>query len=755
MTKTRITALALTLLALCCGDAACMDATDTSFPVQQQAIKIVPGEDGSDGGDYSGKGAKLLAYMHDLGLSLTRVGVCWGDCEKAPGQGYDWSKADEMIGWLTDRGIEPLVVLFGSPDWARRVHPDDEKREKELGVAYVGLQMPRLEFASDLSRWAEAFARRYSGRVKYCEFWNEPDGIAGPVLLRDKNDLIIGGRTGGDPVVYAHLLKALHAGLKKGNPHIKLAAGSLSIYDTHFPEAVYCVAGKESFEAISFHPYSDAGVEVKWLKDLRRLSVRYGHPECEQWITEYSWNPVESRRDLTVSYGCGEAASTVPSDGVTICARYPFVTQLYMHTLNDWGDDPGSPLKNDGFGMVTMGLEKKPKYEEFRSALLWRRETLNRELTVRGPSIVFPGRAFDVQIEPTLAENVGEVRWHIPSGWKAASAGLGSRCTVSVPADAALGETYPISAKNSRGYSFTRYVEVVAPLQLANVVLKQPAGAGPATAEVRVNNIVGAEMEGELRFDLPKGWSLVGPSRVKCDANGSATTAVRFVAGPAVAPGAYGAVVRLHSGGVEWGSYELNLVKEATCVRATSSRAVDGDLSDWRDAKWVIVPGEASVSEFSTAWDKAFFYIAVRVHDDRHVQSKRKTDAWQEDSVQVGIDTLCDAVPGSPCTVDDYEMTFALMPDGPKHLRYSCPPDSYGGDVDGLLFRGAVGEGLTTYEIAIPWRELRPAEGRQNASMGLCVVVNDSDGDTRKTSSWGGGIVKQKLPIMYGRIRLN
>lgn len=753
----KLTTVVLAALILACANAVMAgDVTGIRFPEQRQAVKIVPGEDGSDLGDFSGRGSKMVAHLQDLGVSLTRIGVAWADCEKVRGQAYDWTIPDEIINFFSDRGIEPMVVLFSCPQWARTTHPDDKTREREAGVPYVDLQVPKLGYEKDYAKWAEAVAKRYKGRVRYYEFWNEPDGIPGPILFRDKSGMLIGGRTGGDPVLYAHWLKTAHDALKKGNPDAKLAAGSLSVCDTRFMEAIYNAVGKDAFEAISYHPYLGEGINAHWTRQLRELCLRYGDPECELWITEYDWTPKDHRdKNWSSTYGCGDAAEKLPSDGVRICSHYPYITQVYLHTLNDWGDAAGY-LPWQGFGLLNMQLEKKPKYDEYKEALLWRSEALAREMCIKGPSIVFPGQEFQLSVEPTLAADVGKLDWFVPKSWRVTQdAGGSAKYSVRVPANAASGDPYPMTAQNERGYSFSHYVEVVEPLQLANVMVKEGAyKSTPAKAAALINNFDDAALKGELKFDLPQGWNVIGPLGVDCPANTKMTRIVEIAADSNVAAGIYKATARLYYSGRQCRTYDFQLIKEAECPGLKQPKVIDGNLSDWLNTDWVKIPGNASDSDFAVAWDANCLYAAVRVHDEKHVQSLSIKDSWSQDSVQFSFDPLCDGVPGGMPTLDDYEFIFAISNDGSQQCRFACPPGSYSGKVDGLKFAGVVGDNLTVYEIAIPWNELKPAKRKVGSSIGMSVLINGSDGSERKTSAWGSGIASLKSPIDYSRIRL-
>ena len=98
-----------------------------------------------------------LALARDLGVKALRWGVPWYRVEKLPGE-FDWSWTDEVLPYMVEElGITPILDLmhYGCPFWLRREFASDE--------------YPRA-----VAAYAEAFARRYAGLVRWYTPLNEP-----------------------------------------------------------------------------------------------------------------------------------------------------------------------------------------------------------------------------------------------------------------------------------------------------------------------------------------------------------------------------------------------------------------------------------------------------------------------------------------------------------------------------------------------------------------------------------------------------
>lgn len=98
-----------------------------------------------------------LALARDLGVRAVRWGVPWYRVEKLPGE-FDWSWTDQVLPYLVEElGITPILDLmhYGCPFWLRREFASDD--------------YPRA-----VAAYAEAFARRYAGLVRWYTPLNEP-----------------------------------------------------------------------------------------------------------------------------------------------------------------------------------------------------------------------------------------------------------------------------------------------------------------------------------------------------------------------------------------------------------------------------------------------------------------------------------------------------------------------------------------------------------------------------------------------------
>jgi beta-glucosidase/6-phospho-beta-glucosidase/beta-galactosidase len=99
-----------------------------------------------------------LALVRDLGLRMIRWGVPWYRIEPFHPGDYDWRWTDQVIPYMVEElGITPIIDLmhYGCPFWLRR-------------------EFASPEYPAAVSRYAEAFARRYERLVQWYTPLNEP-----------------------------------------------------------------------------------------------------------------------------------------------------------------------------------------------------------------------------------------------------------------------------------------------------------------------------------------------------------------------------------------------------------------------------------------------------------------------------------------------------------------------------------------------------------------------------------------------------
>ncbi|NMA45685.1 MAG: hypothetical protein GX945_03905 [Lentisphaerae bacterium] len=160
--------------------------------------------------------------------------------------------------------------------------------------------------------------------------------------------------------------------------------------------------------------------------------------------------------------------------------------------------------------------------------------------------------------------------------------------------------------------------------------------------------------------------------------------------------------------------------------------------------------------EGAVAYDDEQLYLLLDVHDDIHCQRQKPGNLWKQDSVQVGIDSLANALPyvlgyGQ----DDYEFGFGLTPEGPVVEVSQLYEVGRLREVQAAITaRVERHDDVTRYRIAIPWSELKLVP-RQGMILGMNVIANDDDGHGRRF--WMGltsGIAEKKNPYVFVKFSL-
>ena len=176
--------------------------------------------------------------------------------------------------------------------------------------------------------------------------------------------------------------------------------------------------------------------------------------------------------------------------------------------------------------------------------------------------------------------------------------------------------------------------------------------------------------------------------------------------------------------------------------RINTAVAIDGELGEWGNVPVI----EANALVYSAAgwdgsddvrglwrlgWDDSTLFIAVRVEDDRHVQTQTGNQIFRGDSVSLQIDSDLNGDFGPQLSADDYQINlspgdFADLP--PSAFRFQGTRE--GGMVDapghGIGVAAVPVEDGYQLEAAIPWQDigLTPAPG---LVVGLALNVNDND----------------------------
>jgi hypothetical protein len=211
------------------------------------------------------------------------------------------SDLDELLRGAQRRGIQVLLTIWGTPDWANR-----GAGENRLPT--------RL---SDLEDFTHALADRYSGRhagypfVGLYTVWNEPnlEQFLAPQFGQNGESLA--------PRLYARLYRAAAAGIRRGNPRARIGIGETShagkdnarprkFQPSHSPGRFAELLARErprlDFDAWAHHPYPDdvrqgPGQRGSWpnvtLRQVprfeRALARWFARPGLPLWLSEYGY----------------------------------------------------------------------------------------------------------------------------------------------------------------------------------------------------------------------------------------------------------------------------------------------------------------------------------------------------------------------------------------------------------------------------------------------------------------------------------
>jgi hypothetical protein len=252
--------------------------------------------------------ATMLDHARDSSVTLLRTVVTWKDA--APSRpanaadpfdaAYRLDDVDDLVRSAQQRGIEILVTIWGTPEWAN---------------GGLGPNRPPHDPAA-LGQFAAALADRYSGRhsgypaVRLFSAWNEPNLEQ---FLAPQFDGA--GRSVG-PALYAPLARAVYDGVKRGNPDALVAIGETSprghdipkngrVQDSHSPARFARLLAEAEpaldFDAWAQHPYPPRsriapGAPVRWprvgIGNLERFGTAldewFGREDTPIWITEYA-----------------------------------------------------------------------------------------------------------------------------------------------------------------------------------------------------------------------------------------------------------------------------------------------------------------------------------------------------------------------------------------------------------------------------------------------------------------------------------
>jgi polysaccharide biosynthesis protein PslG len=241
-------------------------------------------------GDPRRRAAVISAIDEKLGAQLVRDSLLWDRIEPVEGR-RDWTIPDRVIEDLRAAGIEPLLVVLGSPSWANGVPPSTPDHQ-----LYVPPRGPALEaWLQRYSDFLTAAVRRYHRFVRRWEIWNEPN-------------LAHFWHPQPDPLAYRQVYESLRATIKSVDPTAQVAVGGVGSLVFPPPSGVSGLQFLQRLtgeylpvDHVGVHAYTTndhpPDVDVPGGKNFTDIDRVYDQLVAEGgdhqlWVTEWGWSSV-------------------------------------------------------------------------------------------------------------------------------------------------------------------------------------------------------------------------------------------------------------------------------------------------------------------------------------------------------------------------------------------------------------------------------------------------------------------------------
>jgi hypothetical protein len=290
-----------------------------------------------------------LDQLDSLGVDVVRVTLDWSQTEPKRGV-YDWSRADLLLDGLHERGIAPLVTLWGAPRWSNG------------GRAENWAPTSNSTFAG--------FARNVAERYPYVHLWaiwNEPNQQR---WLKPTS-----------PRVYVRqLLNPAYIAIHAASPGSQVAGGVTAPRgSTGGVSPVDWIAGMKAahakLDAYAHNPYPLSRGETPstggcahcttiTMATLPRLITdvqRAFGTQTRIWLTEYGYQTNPPDRLLGVTYATQARYDSEAALRTYLAAR----VDILIHYLVRDEPDPARWQS----GLETVGELAKPAYAAFRFPL--------------------------------------------------------------------------------------------------------------------------------------------------------------------------------------------------------------------------------------------------------------------------------------------------------------------------------------------------------------------------------------------------
>jgi polysaccharide biosynthesis protein PslG len=284
-----------------------------------------------------------IRKMKEAGVGFVRMDFLWQDIEPKEGF-FSFDKYDAIVDKLSSHGIGVVGLLSYNAPWTGRpwnAPPDVDQ----------------------FTTYAIETAEHFKGRVRHWEIWNEPDDAQ---YWHPQDDM----------KTYTELLKETSAVLKQADPETRIVLGGLSKTIPISLRKIYKHGGKEAFDVVNFHPFTDprlpnalAMLEGTYRGVMRILEAN-GDAAKPIWFTELGCPGVQ-KPDATNGWWLG-TSPTEAEQAEWVRAVYghalswPGVEKVFWAFFRDTPHYFGNGI--DSFGLVRRDFSEKPSFKAYKES---------------------------------------------------------------------------------------------------------------------------------------------------------------------------------------------------------------------------------------------------------------------------------------------------------------------------------------------------------------------------------------------------
>jgi polysaccharide biosynthesis protein PslG len=239
-------------------------------------------------GDPAQRSQTVEAIQRFLHPQVVRDGLPWNQIERIQGR-RDWRHTDSVVQELRDAGMEPLLVVAGSPSWANGVSESTPGHFLHVPSPGAALDAWLREYTDFLA----AAVRRYHDYVRRWEIWNEPN-------------LVQFWRPRPDPIAYRQVYETLRATILRVDPSAEVAVGGLGGLTATSPPSIpglkflhRLTRTRPPIDAVAIHPYSTDDhppwVHIPGENNFDNIQRTHDQlvsdrEQASIWVTEWGWS---------------------------------------------------------------------------------------------------------------------------------------------------------------------------------------------------------------------------------------------------------------------------------------------------------------------------------------------------------------------------------------------------------------------------------------------------------------------------------